>query len=326
MKKFNQTSILPVIVLLTAFSCAPKQVETVEEVEAINLSYMDTSTRAQDDFFQYVNGSWLAEAEIPADQGRWGSFLELRDQSIAGVKQVMESAKENISEYPKGTDQYKAVTFYTIGMDSLLAEKRGHKVLLPWFEEIEQIKNMADLQAFIGKIHPAGVSAFFNIYVSSDAKDSDQNALYLSQGGLGLPDRDYYVDESNEKFKEIKKKYEAHISKVFQLLGSSEDEAREVAEDVLAIETQLAAASKTRIEMRDAEGRYNKYSIEKLQETTPSLDWSSLFETFGAAADEVIVSSPDFMLALEKVAKLLKMAPGAQVISLYEPCIGAGKF
>lgn len=301
MKKLSQTSIIPVFIFFTALSCAPKQVETEEKVEAINLSHMDTSIRAQDDFFQYVNGTWLAEAEIPADQGRWGSFLELRDESIAGVQQVMDTAKANISEYPKGTDQYKTVTFYTIGMDSLLAEKRGHEALLPWFEQIEQIKNKADLQAFIGKIHPAGVSAFFNIYVSSDAKDSDKNALYLSQGGLGLPDRDYYVDETNEKFKEIKAKYEAHISRVFQLLGNSEATARKVAEDVLKIETKLAAASKTRIEMRDAEGRYNKYSIDKLQESTPSLDWSALFETFGATTDEVIVSSPDFMVALEEV-------------------------
>lgn len=141
MKKFNQTSILPVFVLLTAFSCAPKQVETEEEVEAINLSYMDTSTRAQDDFFQYVNGSWLAEAEIPADQGRWGSFLELRDQSIAGVKQVMESAKENISEFPKGTDQYKAVTFYTIGMDSLLAEKEDIRYYSPGLKRSNRLKH-----------------------------------------------------------------------------------------------------------------------------------------------------------------------------------------
>ncbi|AKP50222.1 M13 family metallopeptidase [Cyclobacterium amurskyense] len=306
MRNLSQITAVTMLVFWTTSSFSQAQETDAAKTQAINKSYMDTSIRPQDDFFRYVNGSWLATTEIPADQGRWGSFLELRELSIAGVKQVMEAAKANISEYPEGSDQYKAIAFYTIGMDSLLAEKRGHKELLPWFDQIDKLKSKKNLQAFIEKIHPAGVSAFFNMYVSSDAKDSDKNALYLRQGGLGLPDRDYYVDESNEKFKEIKAKYEAHISKVFQMLGSSEKEANKLATDVLLLEKKLAAASKTRIEMRDSEGRYNKYSMEELQKATPSLDWSNLTKAFGAHSDEIIISSPDFMLALEEVFSELK--------------------
>ena len=301
MKNFSQITVMTILAFCSTMACSPKQENTAEKIQAINTSYMDTTMRPQDDFFQYVNGSWLAKTEIPADQGRWGSFLELRELSIAGVKQVMEAAKVNITEYPKGSDQYKAIAFYTIGMDSVLAEKRGHAALLPWFDQIDQIKSKGDLQSFLEKIHPNGVNVFFNIYVDADAKDSEKNTLYLSQGGLGLPDRDYYVDDSNEKFKEIKAKYEAHISKVFQMLGSSEEEAKKSASDVLFLETTLAAASKTRIEMRDSEGRYNKYSLEEIQKATPSLDWANLTKALGANTNEVIITTPDFMLALEKV-------------------------
>ncbi|EPR71077.1 M13 family metallopeptidase [Cyclobacterium qasimii] len=300
MKNLSQITAVTILAFCTTMACSPKQEDTTETIQAINTSYMDTTIRPQDDFFQYVNGSWLAKTEIPADQGRWGSFLELRELSISGVKQVMEAAKANITEYPEGSDQYKAIAFYTIGMDSVLAEKRGHDALLPWFDQVDQIKSKGDLQSFLEKSYPAGVDPFFNIYVSTDAKDSDQNALYISQGGLGLPDRDYYVDDSNEKFKEIKAKYEAHISKVFQMLGSSAEEAKKAASDVLILETKLAAASKTRIEMRDSEGRYNKYSLEELQKATPSLDWASLTKALGAKTDEIIISTPDFMLALEE--------------------------
>jgi len=301
MKNLTQITMVSVLALLTTMACSPKQDNSTEKIQAINTSYMDTTVRPQDDFFLFVNGSWMEEVEIPADQGRWGSFLELREQSIEGVREVMASAKDNISKYPEGSDQYKAIAFYSIGMDSLLAEKRGYDALLPWFDQIDQIKSKADLQSFIEKIHPVGGNVFYNMYVSTDAKDSEKNALYLSQGGLGLPDRDYYVDDSNEKFKEIKAKYETHIATVFQLIGSPENDAKNIANDVLQLETRLAAASKTKIEMRDAEGRYNKYSLEELQEVTPSLNWAQLTNSLGATTDQIIVTTPDFMLALEAI-------------------------
>src|SRR5690554_1925872 len=125
----------------TIVACSPKGENEEPAVQAINLDYMDSTIRPQDDFFQFVNGNWIDQTEIPADQGRWGSFNELREFNNEAVLKVLEKAMAD-PEFGEGTDQKKAVDFYQIGMDSLLAEERGAAPLQKWFEEIEQIKDV----------------------------------------------------------------------------------------------------------------------------------------------------------------------------------------
>jgi putative endopeptidase len=281
-------------------ACSP-EVKEEEKVEAINTSYMDSTVRPQDDFFLFVNGNWIEETAIPSDQGRWGSFHELRDFNLDAVLTVLEKAKDNPEAYPEGSDQRKAINFYTVGMDSLLAEKKGHAPLQPWLEAIQNIQDKRSLQDYLEWQQPYGMGAFFGLGVSTDAKDAENNALYLSQGGLGLPDRDYYVDESNEKFMEIKAKYEQHIAKMFQLVGWEKGAAEKAASQILELETRLAKASKSRTEMRDAEGRYNKYTTEELNALTPSIDWNAYLREINAGTDELIVSTPAFMAELESI-------------------------
>ncbi|MEX2567438.1 MAG: M13 family metallopeptidase [Cyclobacteriaceae bacterium] len=283
-------------------ACTPDgENQKEEEVEAINLAHMDSTIRPQDDFFLFVNGNWIKETEIPGDQGRWGSFHELREFNLDAVLTVLEKAKENPEAYPAGSDQRKAIDFYTIGLDSLLAEEKGMVPLQPWLDAIENIQDKASLQDYLEWQQPYGMGAFFGLGVNTDAKDSEKNALYLSQGGLGLPDRDYYVDDTNEKFKEIKAKYEQHIEKMFQLAGWNKEEAETAASQILELETRLARASKTRIEMRDAEGRYNKFTAEELNELTPSIDWLAYLREIKADTEELIVSTPKFMEELEDI-------------------------
>ncbi|MEX2512487.1 MAG: M13 family metallopeptidase [Cyclobacteriaceae bacterium] len=291
---------LAAVCLLLA--CSPGgEKQEVEEVVAINRDFMDSTIRPQDDFFLYVNGNWINETEIPGDQGRWGSFHELREFNLDAVLTVLEKARENPEAYPAGSDQRKAIDFYTIGMDSLLAEKKGLAPLQPWLNGIENIQDRASLQDYLEWQQPFGMGAFFGLGVNTDAKDSENNALYLSQGGLGLPDRDYYVDDTNEKFKEIKAKYQQHIHKMFQLAGWENEEAETAASQILELETRLARASKTRIEMRDAEDRYNKYTAVELNELTPSIDWKTYLREIHADTDELIVSTPKFMEELEDI-------------------------
>src|SRR5690606_31596976 len=200
--------------------CNSERPTEEEAVQAINLEYMDSTVRFQDDFFLAVNGNWIKQTDIPADQGRWGSFNELREFNNEAVLKVLERAM-NSDNLPAGSDQAKGVGFYQIGMDSLLAEKRGAEPLQPWFEKIEQVKDAQSLQTYLAEQQQYGGGAFFSLGVNTDLKDSERMALYVSQSGLGLPDRDYYLGVS-EKFDEIKAKYQDHVAASFRLVGYDE--------------------------------------------------------------------------------------------------------
>ena len=284
--------------------CTSGQQAEEEPVRAINLSHMDSTVRLQDDFFLAVNGNWIKQTDIPGDQGRWGSFNELREFNNEAVLKVLEKAM-NGEDLPVGSDQAKGVGFYRIGMDSLLAEERGVEPLKPWLEKIGQVRDAESLQAYLAEQQQYGGGAFFGLGVNTDLKDSENMALYVSQGGLGLPDRDYYLGVS-EKFDEIKSKYQNHVAASFQLVGYEAAAAKQAAEAVLDLETRLAKASKTRIEMRDPEGRYNKYTLEGMSDLTPSLDWKQYLSTIDADTEEVIVSTPQFM---EEVDQIIKGTP-----------------
>lgn len=279
--------------------CNSERPTEEEAVQAINLEYMDSTVRFQDDFFLAVNSNWIKQTDIPADQGRWGSFNELREFNNEAVLKVLERAM-NSDNLPAGSDQAKGVGFYQIGMDSLLAEKRGAEPLRRWFEKIEQVKDAQSLQAYLAEQQQYGGGTFFSLGVNTDLKDSERMALYVSQSGLGLPDRDYYLGVS-EKFDEIKAKYQDHVAASFRLVGYDESAAKQAAEAVLELETRLAKSSKSRIEMRDPEGRYNKYELKGMSALTPSLDWEAYLATLDADTDEVIVSTPAFMEEVNQI-------------------------
>jgi putative endopeptidase len=305
MSKVFSSAVFFVLGIMAMTACSPREDGEEIEVQAINTSYMDSTVRPQDDFFLFVNGNWIRETEIPGDQGRWGSFNELREESNDAVLEVLEKAGEDMESYPEGSDQRKAIDYFRIGMDSVLAEERGISPLDPWKKAIANVQDKTSFQAYLQWQQEFGGGAFFSFGVSTDAKNSEANALYVSQGGLGLPDRDYYVDKDNEKFQEIKAKYEKHIAEMFQLIGEGKNDADRAAANVLELETRLAQASKTRIEMRDAEGRYNKFTVEELSQLTPSLDWRAFLREVGADTDEIIISTPAFMSEIEAIIETM---------------------
>ncbi|WP_246535253.1 M13 family metallopeptidase [Litoribacter ruber] len=306
MNRFNYLGFGAVITGMVMAGCSQQSAlsERGGEVQAINLNYMDSTTRPQDDFFQFVNGGWLEKTEIPGDQGRWGSFNELREFNNEAVLRVLEKASDS-EEFQEGSDQRKAADFYQIGMDSTLAENRGIEPLRPWFEEIEKINSAEYLQAYMAKQQKRGGGAFFGLGVNTDLKDSERMALYVSQSGLGLPDRDYYV-EDNEKFNDLRQKYQKHVASALKL--AKVDDAEGAAQRIMDLETRLAKASKTRIEMRDPEGRYNKFTLSEMNELTPSFDWKKYLDELNADTDEVIVSTPKFM---EEVEKIMQEVPAS---------------
>ncbi|MCG8389165.1 MAG: M13 family metallopeptidase [Cytophagales bacterium] len=290
-------------VLSVSFACSPGQEEAgPEKVVAVNFDYMDSTVRPSDDFFRFVNGGWVDKTEIPADQGRWGSFNELREMTNETVLDVLESAASN-EKYSEGTDQRKAADFYSIGMDSLLAERTGITPLQPLFDQIEAINNVQHLQEYLSKQQVYGGGAFFDFSIFADLKNSKETAAYISQGGLGLPDRDYYT-KTDARSKEIREKYLPHVAHMLGLAGTPAEEAAEQASRIMALETRLAEASMTNVERRNIPALYNKMSLQELSQIAPSFDWKAYLSNMGAdQLDTLIVTQPKFIEEFETIVK-----------------------
>lgn len=294
---------LSAIGLLTIVSCsAPKENATEEKVEAINLANLDSTVKPVDDFYKFVNGGWLARTEIPGDQGRWNSFNEVREATNETVLEVLEAAAKS-DKYAAGTDQRKAADFYAVGMDSLLAEKAGIQPLQPYFDQIASIKTVQDLQKYLSDQQVYGGGSFFDFGILPDLKKSTIMAAYLSQGGLGLPDRDYYTKQDSRS-KEIREKYLAHVARMLMMLGDDQESADAQANRIMALETRLAEASMTNVEQRNIPALYNKMSLSKLSEITPSINWKEYLTDMGVTGiDTLIVMQPKFMSEFEAITK-----------------------
>ncbi len=293
------------IVILMA-SCAKQKTEEKPAGLGINLENIDTTVRPQDDFFKYVNGGWVNKATIPPDQGRWGSFNELREFNNDAVLNVLKKAGENTEKYPDGTDQRKAADFYSIGMDSTLAEKVGTEPLKPYLEKINSIQNKNEIQNYLIADVLTGGGAFFGLSVMPDLKNSKKMAAYIEAGGLGLPERDYYLN-NDEKSKETREKYREHLANLFKLSGEEDASATANAAVVLKLETQLAKTMLSKEDRRNPTLQYNPKSIAEMSKLTPSVDWNKYFSELKVKEDTIVVTEPAFMREYEKVVSTYKL-------------------
>ncbi|WP_299607112.1 M13 family metallopeptidase [uncultured Aquimarina sp.] len=272
----------------------------VEKIPGIVLDNMDTSVSPKEDFYNYVNGNWMKNTEIPEDRTRWGGFGVLRKKTDYDVLDILAKAKAS-GKYAAGTDQYKAILIYESIMDTIARDKAGITPLKPTLDKIAAIKNLKDLQTVLAS--ETAVSAPFAGLVSfPNLSNSTVNAPYISTGGLGLPDRDYYLDQ-DEKSKEIRGQYLDHITRMLQYIGETEKQARKNAETILLIETKLAEPRLDKVESRDTRNFNNPRSMEQLTEMTPAIDWNKLMKDLEVKKDldSVIVMQPKYMVALQDV-------------------------
>jgi putative endopeptidase len=297
MKKSTYTTVLAIVFLA---ACTNKEKTKLSQGVGINLLYMDTTVRPGENFFQYVNGGWIAKSAIPADLGSWGSFTELREINQKTLLDILEKASAN-EKYPVGSDQRKAADFYAVGMDSLPAEKAGVGVLKPYLDKIESIKNKNQVQNYLIDDILTGSNAFFGIFILPDLQNNNKIVPYLGSGGLGLPERDYYL-KNDTKSKEIQDRYKVHIANLFQLTGATEKQAKLNSESVMRLETQLAKCMLSKEASRDPYNLYHPKSIVELYELTPSVDWKAYFESLAVVADTIIVTEPAYMAEYEKIA------------------------
>ncbi len=267
----------------------------------LNLEYMDKSIRPNDDFFKFVNGTWLKNTPIPADKTRWGSFDELRQNTDKDALAILNDATKN-PKYKANTDQGKAINVYKSAMDTVARNKQGIKPLQPYLAKINSVKNINDLQKLMMDEETVGGGVgFFGFGIGADEKNSNRNVVSLGPGSLGLPDRDYYVSEEKDS-KEKREKYVLHVAKMLQYLGETPEQAKADADKILALEIQMSKPRLDRVERRDSKKQYNPTAIADLKKMVPSIDWSAYVKTIGVAkADTIIVSQPRYMAALQTI-------------------------
>lgn len=293
MRKFNFRFLAAFAVMISICSTAFAQ------TKGFDTKRMDTSVEACDDFFQYANGSWLKNTEIPASESRWGSFNILGDNNNAILKEILENAAKNRSA--TGTDAQFIGDFYASCMDEAAIEKAGAKPLNPYFKQIAKIKNTKDLQAQIAAFHSMGISMFFGFGAGADLKNSSMNIANASQGGLSLPNKDYYT-KTDAKSEEARAKFIEYVTNMFKLLGDSPEKAAANAKTIMAVQMRLANASKAPVELRNPESRYNKRTLAQLSEMTPNFSWTDYMAARGVpSVQEINVGQPDFFTELNKM-------------------------
>ncbi len=288
--------VLPIIVGFTGTA----QEKPVLKEPGINVTYMDKSVKPSHDFFRFVNGTWLDNTEIPNDKTRWGSFDELGQRTDANTLAILKEAAKN-PKYKSNTDQGKAINLYKSIMDTIARNKQGIAPLKPYLAKIDAIKNSKDLQELLIEMEPIGGIGFFSLGVGADDKNSNKNSVSMGTDRLGLPDRDYYVSESNDA-KEKREKYALHVAKMLQFIGENPQKAKESANRVLTFEIELSKPRLTRVEQRDGRLQYNPTAVADLQKMTPAINWQTYLDGIGyQKLDTVIVTQPRYMKALQTI-------------------------
>ena len=290
-----------VIPALIGFANSNAQKAVTQKEPGINVSFMDKSVNPNQDFFKFVNGTWLKNTEIPADKTRWGSFDELRQNTDKDALAILKEAATN-PKYKSNTDQGKAINMYKAAMDTVARNKAGIAPLAPYLAKINAVKNIKDLQKLMMETEAEGDGVgFFGFGVGADEKNSTRNVVSVGPGGLGLPDRDYYVSDEKDS-KEKREKYALHVAKMLLFLGEKPEQAKSDADKILALEIQMSKPRLDRVERRDSKKQYNPTAIADLQKMLPAVDWNTYIKGIGLAkVDTIIVSQPRYMNALQTI-------------------------
>jgi putative endopeptidase len=290
--------------LLCAFSLRAAQQPQIEpNPPPLDPKNMDTSVKPQDDFYLYANGGWLQRNPVPPEYSRWGSFDELTEKNQNALRKITEKAANTHADEKTAPEVQKVGDYYASGMDEKTIEAARLKPLEEELKRIDAIKDRADLLKAISHLHTIGVGALFEFGSGQDAKESSRDIAQAQQGGLGLPDRDYYT-KTDEDSKKKRAAYVEHVAKMLTLLGEPADKAAEDAKKIMALETSLATASRTRVELRDPEKNYNKMKQADLQKITPDWNWADYFKGIKLAdPGDINVGQPDFFKAANAAFK-----------------------
>lgn len=274
-------------------------------IKGVDRAYIDPAASPCKDFYDYANGAFK-KVPIPGEYSNWGVNEEINERNYTILKGILESSAQTSG--PQGSIAQRVGDFYAAGMDEAAIEQDGLKSLAPYFTEIDAIKAGSDVVPTLGRLFAQGVDAGFGFGTQIDDKDTTAMIAGFSQGGLGLPERDYYFRAGPEAA-DIRTAYVAHIARMFELAGCPADQAKANAATVMALETKLAKASRTLVERRDPEKNYNKFGRTALAKVAPGFAWESFFQGIGFPAEQtVLIGQPEFFTAF---AGLLESEPAA---------------
>ncbi|MGO4477796.1 M13 family metallopeptidase [Massilia sp. 2TAF26] len=295
--------------MLAAFASAADNVHSAAAgtTSGIETQYIDQGVRVQDDFFGHLNGKWLQTTEIPSDRTSWGTFIKLRDDTQGQVRGIIEADQKKTGK-KVGSDDQKIGDLYTSFMDEKKLEALGTKPLAGELQRIRALKDKKGIPALVAHLSQIGVANPYGVGVAQDAKESTKYATYIRQGGLGLPDRDYYLKMDDKRMAGIKAKYEQHVANILSLAGDKDAAAK--AKAIVAFETELAKVQWTRVELRDPNKSYNKMSVDELSKLAPGYDWKAALGAAGIGnkVDYVIVGQPSYITGFNEVLNKTDLA------------------
>lgn len=301
MKK-NLSKVLVVCIILLSCATSCKQTKSGNDKADSLASHIDSTAKAGDDFFQYANGRWFKQNAIPASEQSNGIWQLIQDTINAQIRKVCESSAA-IKDAKTGSNKQKIGDFFYSGMDSVSLNKKGISDLKIDLQAIDNIKDMKSLIREAAYIHTVAASPLLGFYIAQDDKNSTKYQVYITQGGLSLPDRSFYFD-TDAKAKTIREKFVIHVSNMFKIMGYEPSKAKLSAEKLMEMETTIAKTSRKREDTRDPLTNYHKMTFEALTALTPNINWTTFVNTAGLSkVDTVIVTQPEFLTALNGYLK-----------------------
>ena len=266
-----------------------------ENYSTIDLAYLDASVKPQEDFFQFANGTWIKNNPVPESESRWGSFNELDQQNKIKLTEILKKSLESRGE--KGTTSAILGNYYSAFMNMDFRNELRDTPIEAEMDAINTLKSKSEIPALIAEQHKYGISSLFNYGVGQDLEKVDRNVTYLSQGGIGLPNKDYYTDESKQSIREA---YQDYIIKLFMMNGDDDVNARTKAEHVFDFETKLASNMMAPAELRIPENTYNRYDFKNFNELFKSFNFKKYQQALDAPAfDLIIVGQPNYVKNIE---------------------------
>ncbi len=276
--------------------------EVTAPLKVIDTAFMNRHANACTDFFAFANGGWIAKDTIPAAYSSSGVARDMSDRNELAVRSVLEDAMAKRGKAPAGSTPRKLGTYYATCMDSTAADAGGITPINPWLAAIDSIRSPKQMLPAIAALQKHGANVGFFYFPSADLHDASHYIVDLSQGGLGLPDRDYYTD-SGSAADSTRQAFVGHIAKLFELAGENAPQAGSEAAEVLALETEMAKASLTRVALRDPAASDHSTTAEQLAGMTPGLDWPGYFTAIGiqAPVQRLNVGEPDYFKRLSQL-------------------------
>ena len=292
--------LIPFVAALSLAACT-----TRPEKKLIEITGIDSSLSPGDDFFRYVNGIWYDSVPIPATQSGVGAYMFMNYPQRLRLQAILDRVAQG--QYPEGSLEQKVGDFYASGMDTTTIEQRGYEPLKPVLNAIDAITDLPSLMSFVAAASKTGNGSLMAVAVGPDDKNSSMNIAHAYQTGIGLPDRDYYF-KTDPATIGIQNAYKEYLASLFQLTGTSAEEALKNAALVYGIEKQLAASHRTRVELRDVKANYNKMAVSALDASQPNIGWTGFFNYLGIQTDSIDVGQPAYYDELNKLLKSIPVA------------------